>query len=291
MDSAATQSPDHANDQDEDEDEIPPWPGPPRIRSAADQETLPPRPQQPPAGEAAAVTESPGRVKKIIEFPRSLVFSEFAPPEPFYGNELAEPVLEKPGILYVPDTVSVPAPPLADVALDPNADDDAVPFTAFVLPVRVAPWSRRRTAAITDGLLVLAGAALFAAIVRQVADGVPHTKPVLALAVAIPVLFWLVYHYLFLVHAAATPGMKWAGIRLRTFEGDWAPRTLRRWRVLAMALSCVSLGFGFLWALFDEDRLCWHDKMNPHVISTARNSDADSGSTRKLEFGNKENTA
>jgi hypothetical protein len=28
-----------------------------------------------------------------------------------------------------------------------------------------------------------------------------------------------------------------------------------------MVLSAVSLGFGFLWALFDQDSLCWHDKM------------------------------
>ena len=32
-------------------------------------------------------------------------------------------------------------------------------------------------------------------------------------------------------------------------------------RVLGLALSCASLGLGFFWALIDEDRLGWHDRI------------------------------
>ena len=30
---------------------------------------------------------------------------------------------------------------------------------------------------------------------------------------------------------------------------------------LALALSSVSLGLGFVWAIVDEDTLCWHDRI------------------------------
>jgi hypothetical protein len=36
---------------------------------------------------------------------------------------------------------------------------------------------------------------------------------------------------------------------------------MRRWRALMMLLSGASLGFGFLWAFFDQDYLGWHDRM------------------------------
>jgi hypothetical protein len=36
---------------------------------------------------------------------------------------------------------------------------------------------------------------------------------------------------------------------------------MRVQRALALILSCVSLGMGFLWSLFDEDSLGWHDRI------------------------------
>ena len=36
-----------------------------------------------------------------------------------------------------------------------------------------------------------------------------------------------------------------------------------------MILSAVSLGLGFAWAFFDEDTLCWHDRMT-RTYSTLR---------------------
>jgi uncharacterized RDD family membrane protein YckC len=69
------------------------------------------------------------------------------------------------------------------------------------------------------------------------------------------------YQYLFLVHAAATPGMRVAGLQVRSFDNLPAPRSVRRWRAIAMLLSGMALGLGFLWAAIDESGLCWHDRI------------------------------
>jgi uncharacterized RDD family membrane protein YckC len=83
-------------------------------------------------------------------------------------------------------------------------------------------------------------------------------------------LLWLVYQYLFLVYSPGTPGMRMAQLELCTFEGGPVSRSLRRWRALASLLSCCSFGLGFAWALIDEDRLGWHDRITQTHLKTSR---------------------
>jgi uncharacterized RDD family membrane protein YckC len=201
------------------------------------------------------------REARIIEFPRALMFPEEVPPVSFDMNELAESILDRPRILDVPETVSVTAPPLADLALDLDAEEHAAPAPDFDLPLQVAPLPHRFTAALVDWAVVLGSSALFAGIVWHGAPGLPHTKPMLGFVAAIPLLFWAVYHYLFLAYSVRTLGMQMAGLRVSSFLGGPASRPMRSRRALTMVLSCASLGFGFLWALFDQDCLGWHDRM------------------------------
>ena len=195
---------------------------------------------------------------KIIEFPRSLIFPDFEP-DP---NALAETIFDKPRILDVPEAVGAPPPPLADIALlpDDQEEEHAAP-PELELPMQVAPIPQRFTAALVNLLLIIVATAMFGMVISYLGVGLSYTKPLLAFGMAVPLFFWGVYHYLFLVHAGTTPGMAMARIRMCRFEDGRVPRSLRRWRALLMVLSAVSLGFGFLWALFDQDSLCWHDKM------------------------------
>jgi uncharacterized RDD family membrane protein YckC len=204
------------------------------------------------------VQPAPPREVRIIEFPRLLVFPEFAESDP---NELAEPVLDKPRILDVPEVVGSTPPPLADIALQSRDDEEEPAPPTFELPLRVAPLPQRFTAALIDMLIVAVATAVFAMTVAQFVTDLVWTKPLMGLAAMVPVLFWAVFNYLFLVHGGATPGMLYTRIRLSAFTGNHAPRPLRRWRALLMVLSGASIGFGFLWALFDQDTLCWHDRM------------------------------
>jgi uncharacterized RDD family membrane protein YckC len=219
----------------------------------------------PPMSPVREQPRKPERQVKVIEFPRSLVFPEFAEPDP---NELAESVLDKPRILDVPETLGAPPPPLAGIAYPSESEQDQEPeLPVFELPLQVAPLAQRFTAALIDLVIVSTASVIFAGIVMQSITGLPHTKPFLGLAALVPVFFWAVYNYLFLVHGGATPGMTVNRLHLSSFTGDRISCPVRRWRALLMVLSCASLGMGFLWALFDQDALCWHDKMTQTYLT------------------------
>jgi uncharacterized RDD family membrane protein YckC len=189
---------------------------------------------------------------KVIEFPRS--------PE-VLAEELAEPVIESPRILEAPPE-NVAPPEFGGISLAPiTMEEHAGGVELEPSHLRVAARGLRIFAGLVDAFVVLAATATFAAVFLQMAGPAPHTRLALALAVIVPGFFWAVYHYLFLVYGRGTPGMGLADLRLSTFDGGRATVEQRRSRAFALLLSCISVGFGFAWALLDPDGLCWHDKI------------------------------
>jgi uncharacterized RDD family membrane protein YckC len=81
-------------------------------------------------------------------------------------------------------------------------------------------------------------------------------------AVVAILLAGLIYQTLFLTLAAATPGMRCARISFCTFDGQKPTRGQLCGRLGALLLSVVPVGLGVAWALFDDDRLCWHDRLS-----------------------------
>ena len=85
---------------------------------------------------------------------------------------------------------------------------------------------------------------------------------------AATMLLWTVYQHLFLLYAGRTPGMSLRSIHLRTFDGrvpQWQERG-RRARFIFVSFAAAALGF--LWALVDEDALCWHDRVSQTFPTT-----------------------
>lgn len=203
------------------------------------------------AEQAEEMGAAPCDADNIIEFPRPLI------PPPPRPDELAESILDLPRILDAPETVPKQVP-LGGIILEP--EQPAVP-SDLELPLRVAPLGRRVLAAGVDGVLVGAATLMFALIVNKIATLLPSLHVLLGLGVALPAILWAIFQYVFLVYTGATPGMRGIGLRLTDFDGSAPGRGTRRWRALAMALSAVSLGLGFLWCLLDEDTLCWHDRI------------------------------
>jgi len=126
----------------------------------------------------------------------------------------------------------------------------------------VAPLAARVMSAVFDAALVAVGCALFAGIYTALGGRFALQRAgVLAFCAAMALLAG-VYLFLFLFYAAATPGMRWLGLRLVDFEGRPARPGQRLLRVLAVVPSSAALGFGFLWAAFDEEALAWHDRIS-----------------------------
>jgi uncharacterized RDD family membrane protein YckC len=204
------------------------------------------------AGDVARlnVTESGAR---ILEFPRS-------PAPPLIFDELAEPVMDRPRILEVPEVV-LPPPALGGILMEPVEEPAQERRPGFELPLQAAPMSRRLLAGAIDSLLVVTAFAVFAYIFFRITSIVPALPQAVGISGSLIALFWIAYQYLLLVYTGATPGLKLAHLQLGRFDGTAVPRTTRRWRVLASMLSGLSLALGYAWCFLDEDRLCWHDRI------------------------------
>jgi uncharacterized RDD family membrane protein YckC len=214
----------------------------------------------------------------LIEFPRPQTYDLFP-------DALAEPLPAVPRILEAPEALasadaasdgfaSACQSAYASIELDSPtavAEELAEPV-AIELPLQVAPVSPRAVSAMIDAGLVCTATALFVVTVLLLAPFgpaesatqmslVPAGRYGIALSLSLPVLFWAGYQYLFLVFAGVTPGMQMAQLELSNFEGCVPTRRTRAARAIALLLSCISLGMGFAWSLFDEDSLGWHDRI------------------------------
>lgn len=195
----------------------------------------------------------------IIEFPRLPTLFDMAPS----GNEIAEPVVDKPRILYVPEEVPTAQAPLADIQLEP---EECPQVADLELPMAVAPMSQRVLASIADAFLVMMASGVFLAVALYQVPA-PDGKLGYAMVAALPLVLWAIYEYLFLVYCATTPGMQLAHLSMASFDSERISRRLRRERALAWMLSTFPLGLGLIWALLDEDTLCWHDRITRTYVA------------------------
>jgi len=216
---------------------------------------------------ARALTEEPAA--RVIEFPKASASPELQPGVTCRGEkrteeELAEPLLdfETPRILEAPEAPEIMTPPaMAQIRLDAPAESP--PRACEIeLPLRVAPLAARIYAALVDSLLVSSATACFGMIVVTMLKELPQSRLAVLCAFAVPGLLWMIYQYLFLVYGKQTLGMQMAGLELTTFDSRPAARRQRLGRLLATMLAAVSCGMGFVWALLDEDRLGWHDRIS-----------------------------
>lgn len=224
-----------------------------QITSAA--ESIPPASQARPSASA-----------KIIEFPR---FAWSPPPPP--PDQLAEPVLDRPRILEVPE-VAPPPPALGGITIEAAQREEAEKLPGIDVPLQSASLARRLLAGGIDGLVITSASAVFATIFWKVAGITPPPIQVLGMTVGTLCLLWAAYQYLLVVYSGSTLGLRVAGLELAGFDGTATTRSLRRWRILASYLSAASLGMGYAWVFLDEDVLCWHDRITHTYLAPRKRS-------------------
>ncbi|HUM04818.1 MAG TPA: RDD family protein [Terriglobales bacterium] len=203
--------------------------------------------------------EEPQPLNNLIEFPRLSAVPGYR------GDELAEPVLDRPRILEAPEVLP-PPPALGGLLIEPvvKTEDRT---SAVDMPLLVAPPARRLLAGLIDGLVLAAAMAVFGAIFLWVNVQRPPLSLVVAAGMGIWAVLWASYKFLFVVYTGSTPGLRLLRLRLTRFDGSSPSRSMRRWRVLASYLSALSLGLGYLWCVLDEDGLSWHDRMTKTLLS------------------------
>jgi uncharacterized RDD family membrane protein YckC len=128
-------------------------------------------------------------------------------------------------------------------------------------PFKVAGLADRLMAGIVDAALVGIAFVTFVFVFAASTVHPPTGKPAVIGGALVLACLYLLYQLLFFTYADATPGMRYARIALCTFDDDNPTREAMRKRIFALVLAAAPLGLGFLYALFDENHLGWHDRM------------------------------
>jgi len=83
-------------------------------------------------------------------------------------------------------------------------------------------------------------------------------------------IVYLQYFALFTIFGGTTPGMMLRNLQVSSFSGE--PPTSRQMLLRSMGymLSAGTFFLGFLWSMWDEDQLTWHDRLSRTYLSAAQ---------------------
>jgi uncharacterized RDD family membrane protein YckC len=153
-------------------------------------------------------------------------------------------------------------PPASRTAkAEPEASSrTAEPAQAF--PFAVASLRERRRAAFVDvGLLIFSYGGMLA-LFTVLGGRIGFNKTDMTVAGATFALFYAQYFALFTIFGGSTPGMMLRGLRVISFDGTTPTSRQMSWRSAGYVIAAGTCLLGFLWALWDDDHLCWQDRIS-----------------------------
>jgi uncharacterized RDD family membrane protein YckC len=207
---------------------------------------------------------------RVLEFPR------FGALPVRRDDQLADPVVDRPRIVEAPELLP-PPPAMGGILIEETHDQEHERRPGFDMPLQSATLSRRSLAGALDALVIFVALAGFGYIFFRITGSAPELRSLRQFRFAASLIagfvggLWFMYQYAFLVFSGTTPGLRLTRLAVAGFDGVPASRKLRRWRVLASLLSCLSLGLGYVWCFMDEDQLSWHDRITKtHVAPINR---------------------
>jgi uncharacterized RDD family membrane protein YckC len=159
--------------------------------------------------------------------------------------------------------IAVPQPRFDFVLIE---EDDVHPHSALV---PVADLRERSRATALDALFLAIAYGGFLILFRALGGQISFGRQEALVYLATFFLIYAVYFGLFTLCGGATPGMFFRGLSVVSFDGR-APETGQLFRrAFGYVVSGGTLLLGFLWALWDEDRLTWHDRMSQTYLTRA----------------------
>ncbi len=163
--------------------------------------------------------------------------------------------------------IDVSVAPLADQGPEQIRATDIASQQTGLYPV--ASIDERRLAGLIDTGCLLFAYGGFLTLFGSLGGQFTFSKLSAAVCVATFVIVYLQYFALFTVFGGTTPGMMLRGLHVVSFSGE--PPTPRQmlWRSLGYMLSAGTFFMGFLWAMWDEDALTWHDRLSRTFLSPA----------------------
>lgn len=133
----------------------------------------------------------------------------------------------------------------------------------------VASIDERRLAALIDAAFLLFAYGGFLALFGSLGGQFTLNKLSAAVYASTFAMFYLQYFALFTIFGGTTPGMMLRGLRVVSFSGEPPAPRQTLLRSAGYLLSAGTFFLGFLWAMWDEDALTWHDRVSQTYLSSA----------------------
>ncbi len=131
----------------------------------------------------------------------------------------------------------------------------------------MASLTERRRAALLDAALLLFSYGGMLALFTALGGRIGFNKLDGVVAGATLALFYAQYFALFTVFGGSTPGMMVRGLRVVSFDGTIPTSRQMVLRSFGYLISAGTCFLGFLWALWDEDHLCWQDRISQTYLT------------------------
>ena len=162
---------------------------------------------------------------------------------------------------------------LIDVSLPPECEEglpDVLPETPASVQKGFFPLASlddRRHALLIDGACLAFAYGGFLALFGSLGGHFALDKLSAAICFFTFAFVYLQYFGLFTIFGGSTPGMMVAGLRVASFTGDEPTPRQYFLRAIGYVLSVGTCFLGFLWVMWDEDGLTWHDRMSQTYLT------------------------
>ena len=148
-----------------------------------------------------------------------------------------------------------------------SSDAAEEPASSGLYPV--ASMDERRIAALIDCACLLFAYGGFLTLFGSLGGQFTFSKMSAAVYTIAFAIVYLQYFFLFTVFGGTTPGMMLRRLEVVDFSGEEpAPRNLLL-RAAGYMLSAGTFFLGFLWSMWDEDELTWHDRISHTYLRSA----------------------
>ena len=133
--------------------------------------------------------------------------------------------------------------------------------------VPVAGLRRRALAWLIDVGFLVACWAMFVGLLAGLGVELADNRVAGAICMVIFFLLYTQYFGLFTTFGGITPGMRVAGLRVVSFDGNAPTPKQLLWRSFGYLVAGGAAFLGFFWALWDENRLCWQDRVSQTYLT------------------------
>jgi uncharacterized RDD family membrane protein YckC len=163
--------------------------------------------------------------------------------------------------------IDVSLPPAEEQGFDQTLARDARSEQTGLYPV--ASIDERRIAGLIDAGCLLFAYGGFLTLFGSLGGQFTLSKLSAAVCIATFIIVYLQYFALFTVFGGTTPGMMMRGLHVVSFSGETPSPRQMLWRSVGYMLSAGTFFMGFLWAMWDEDALTWHDRLSRTYLCPA----------------------